>query len=294
MKKYIIFTLTLSFIIIYLFYNSKETILITKENIDLFINTLLPTLFPYMILVLLFINYKCHLILSYLLQYISIPLFNISGKSFSIILIGLIGGYPLLALLGKEIINEENKDEINKIIPLFSFPSLSFLYNIIFNNIKINFFIIFLVSSFIILFISKDNKKKKYLSLKDISIELNSNISFLNTFSKVIIKVLNNLGLIFSNLLLFSLFITLFNFKNEKINYVFLGLFEFSRSSIYISNNINNILDINILCLILLFGGLSVIFQIITIYSESLLSFKKYFKYRLILIIITLILLNIY
>ena len=294
MKKYIFLTFILSFIIFYLFYNSKETILITKDNINLFINTLLPTLFPYMILVLLFINYKCHLILSFLLQYISIPLFNISGKSFSIILIGLIGGYPLLALLGKEIINEENKDEINKIIPLFSFPSLSFLYNIIYNNIKINYFIIFLLSSFIILFLFKDHKKKKYLTIKDISIELNSKISFLNTFSKVIIKVLNNLGLIFSNLLFFSLFVTLFKFNNEKINYMFLGLFEFSRSSIYLSKNISNVFDINILCVILLFGGLSVIFQIFTIYSESLLSFKKYLKYRVILLIFTLLLLNIY
>ena len=294
MKKYIFLTIILSFIIFYLFYNSKETILITKDNINLFINTLLPTLFPYMILVLLFINYKCHLILSFLLQYISIPLFNISGKSFSIILIGLIGGYPLLALLGKEIINEENKDEINKIIPLFSFPSLSFLYNIIFHNIKINYFIIFLLISFIILFIFKDHKKKKYLSIKDISIELNSKINFLNTFSKVIIKVLNNLGLIFSNLLFFSLFVTLFKFNNEKINYMFLGLFEFSRSSIYLSKNISNVFDINILCVILLFGGLSVIFQIFTIYNESLLSFKKYLKYRVILLIFTLLLLNIY
>lgn len=294
MKKYIFLTFILSFIIIYLFYNSKETILITKDNINLFINTLLPTLFPYMILVLLFINYKCHLILSYFLQYISIPLFNISGKSFSIILIGLIGGYPLVALLGKEIINEENKDEINKIIPLFSFPSLSFLYNIIYNNIKINYFIIFLLSSFIILFLFKDHKKKKYLSIKDISNELNSNINFLNIFSKVIIKVLNNLGLIFSNLLFFSLFVTLFNFNNEKINYMFLGLFEFSRSSIYLSNNISNVFDINILCIILLFGGLSVIFQIFTIYNESILSFKKYLKYRVILLIFTLLLLNIY
>ena len=294
MKKYIFLTFILSFIIFYLFYNSKETILITKDNINLFINKLLPTLFPYMILVLLFINYKCHLILSFLLQYISIPLFNISGKSFSIILIGLIGGYPLLALLGKEIINEENKDEINKIIPLFSFPSLSFLYNIIYNNIKINYFIIFLLSSFIILFLFKDHKKKKYLTIKDISIELNSKISFLNTFSNVIIKVLNNLGLIFSNLLFFSLFVTLFKFNNEKINYMFLGLFEFSRSSIYLSKNISNVFDINILCVILLFGGLSVIFQIFTIYSESLLSFKKYLKYRVILLIFTLLLLNIY
>ena len=294
MKKYILLTFILSSIIIYLFYNSKETILITKDNINLFINTLLPTLFPYMILVLLFINYKCHLLLSYLLQYISIPLFNISGKTFSIILIGLMGGYPLLALLGKEIINEENKDEINKIVPLFSFPSLSFLYNIIYNNIKINFFIIFLISSFIILFLFKNNKKKKYLSIKDISIELNSNLSFLNIFSKVIIKVLNNLGIIFSNLLFFSLFITLFKFQDEKINYTFLGIFEFSRSSIYLSNNISNIFDINILCIILLSGGLSVIFQIFTIYNESLLSFKKYLKYRVILLIFTLLLLNIY
>ena len=68
------------------------------------------------------------------------------------------------------------------------------------------------------MFLSKDHKKKKYLTIKDISFELNSNISFLNTFSKVIIKVLSNLGLIFSNLLFFSLFITLFNFKNEKIS----------------------------------------------------------------------------
>ena len=66
MKKYIFITFLLSSFIIYSFYKTNETINITKDNINLFLNTLLPNIFPYMIICLLFINLKCHLILSYL------------------------------------------------------------------------------------------------------------------------------------------------------------------------------------------------------------------------------------
>ena len=294
MKKYIFITFLLSSFIIYSFYKTNETINITKDNINLFLNTLLPNIFPYMIICLLFINLKCHLILSYLLQYISIPIFNISGKTFSTILISLISGYPLLALLGNEIINEENKDEINLIIPLFSFPSFSFLYNIIHKNINFNFYLFFIINSLIILLFFKDNKKKKYLTKIDISNEFKNTINYLKIFKNVIIKTLNNLGIIFSNLLFFSLFKIIFNFKNEKLNYIFLGLFEFSKSSIYLSNNISNKIDLTILCIIMLMGGLSVIFQIYSIYNNSLLNFKKYLKYRLITIFLNVLLLNIY
>ena len=287
MKKYFMLTFILFTLIIYFFYNSKETILITKDNINLFFNVLLPTLFPYMILVLLFVNYKCHLIIAYLIQYISIPLFKISGKSFSIVLLGILGGYPLISLLGKEIINEDNKKELNKLIPLFSFPSLSFLLNIINVNSKINFLLFYLLSSFIILFMFKDNKQIKYISLHDISKEFTTNNNYISIFSKTLFKSLSTLSLIFSNLLFFSLFKTLFKFNNEKINNIFLGLFEFSRSSIYLSNNINSSLDIIILGSLLLFGGLNILMQIYIIYNDShLLNFRVFIKYRMLLVII--------
>jgi len=287
MKKYFILTFTLLILILYFFYNSKEAIFITKENIDLFLNILLPNLFPYMILVLLFINYKCHLIIAYLIQYISIPFFKISGKSFSIILIGILGGYPLIALLAKEIINKKNEKELNKLVPLFSYPSLSFLLNVIDINCNINFLFFYLISSILILFIFRDNERKEYISYQDLKKDFkNTDISFIQTFSKTLFKSLNNLGLIFSNLLFFSLFKTLFNFKNEKINYLYLSLFEFSKSSIYFSNNLQSNYDVILLGIMLLLGGLNIIMQIFIIYNNSILKFKVYVKYRLLLMLI--------
>lgn len=289
MKKYLLITVILSFFIFFCFISSKETILITKDNINIFINTLLPTLFPYMLILLLFINYKCHLLLAYLIQYISIPLFNVSGKSFSILLIGIIGGYPLLAILSKEIIDKNNKDELNKIVPLFSYPSLSFLLNII--GIKVNpiFIIIFILSSFFLLFLFKDNNKKEYLSIHDINNELKDNNNLINSLSKSIKTSINNLTIIFSNLVFFSLFKIFFKFNNNKINYILLSFFDFSKSSIYLVNEVNNIVDIIILCTILLFGGLNIISQIYIIYSNSLLNIKKYIIYRLYYILITIL-----
>ena len=289
MKKYLLITVILSFFIFFCFISSKEAILITKDNINIFINTLLPTLFPYMLILLLFINYKCHLLLAYLIQYISIPLFNVSGKSFSILLIGIIGGYPLLAILSKEIIDRNNKDELNKIVPLFSYPSLSFLLNII--GIKVNpiFIIIFILSSLFLLFLFKDNNKKEYLSIHDINNELKDNNNLINSLSKSIKTSINNLTIIFSNLVFFSLFKIFFKFNNNKINYILLSFFDFSKSSIYLVNEVNNIIDIIILCTILLFGGLNIISQIYIIYSNSLLNIKKYIIYRLYYILITIL-----
>lgn len=295
MKKDFILTFLLFFIIIYFFYNSKEAILITKENIQLFMNVLLPSLFPYMILVLLFVNLKCHLIIAYLVQYLSIPLFNISGKSFSILLIGILGGYPLIALLAKEIINEQNKRELNKLVPLFSYPSLSFLLNVIGINSNFNFLYFYLIASFFILIIFRTKEKKEYIGFIELSNEFKNNkISYFSTFSNTIFKSLNNLGLIFSNLLFFSLFKTLFTFHNEKVNYIFLSIFEFSKSSIYLSQNINNIYDIITLGIILLFGGINILMQIFLIYNNSLLKFKEFIKYRILLIILIVLLIYIY
>ena len=289
MKKYLLITVILSFFIFFCFISSKEAILITKDNINIFINTLLPTLFPYMLILLLFINYKCHLLLAYLIQYISIPLFNVSGKSFSILLIGIIGGYPLLAILSKEIIDRNNKDELNKIVPLFSYPSLSFLLNII--GIKVNpiFIIIYILSSLFLLFLFKDNNKKEYLSIHDINNELKDNNNLINSLSKSIKTSINNLTIIFSNLVFFSLFKIFFKINNKKINYILLSFFDFSKSSIYLVNEVNNIIDIIILCTILLFGGLNIISQIYIIYSNSLLNIKKYIIYRLYYILITIL-----
>lgn len=293
MKKHLIITFILSFFIFYLFINSKEAYLITNENINLFLNTLLPNLFPYMLLVLLFISFNCHLILAYLVQYISIPLFNISGKAFSILLIGIIGGYPLLAILAKEIINKDNEKELNKLVPLFSFPSLAFLNNIIKPNIGFNPIFSLLIISFLLLLIFKDKEKKEYLNYNSLKYSLKDNLSF-NCFTNSIFKVLTNLGLIFSNLLFFSLFKVLLTFNNEKINYFALSFFEFSKSSIYFSLNINNKIDYILLTYSLLFGGLSILMQIYTIYNGSLLSIKTYLKYRLYLIIIILLFIYIY
>lgn len=276
-----------------LFIHSNDTILITKENINIFLNVLLPNLFPYMLFVILFVNLKCHLLLAYIIQYISIPLFNISGKSMSIVLISIIGGYPLLALLAKEIINEENKDELNKLVPLFSFPSFAFLLNIIYKNISINLLLIFLIFSSIILFIFKDTKKKDYLKYIDIKNELYYKPDFILILNKTFKKALLNLGIIFSNVLFFSLFKVVFSFNNDYLNNFLLGLLEFSKSSIYFSNNKDSI-SILLLSFILLFGGLSVNFQILGIYDNVLLKIKKYYKYRFLLIILILLFIYIY
>lgn len=293
MKKYFIITVIFSITILALFIHSYETILITKENINIFFNTLLPSLFPYMIFVILFVNFKCHLILAYIIQYISLPLFNISGKSMSIVLISIIGGYPLLAILAKEIVNEDNKDELNILIPLFSFPSFAFFFNIIFNNIRINLFIVFLFISFIILLIFKDKKKKEYININDIKNEYKNKFDFIKVFNNSFKKALLNLGIIFSNLLFFSLFKVVLNIQNETINNFIIGLLEFSKSSIYFSLR-KDIISILCLSFLLLFGGLSVNFQILNAYDNSLLKIKKYYKYRMLLIILVLLFIYIY
>ncbi len=286
MKKYYLITFILSIIIISFFINSNEAILITKENIGIFFNSLLPSLFPYIVLVLLFIYFKCHLIIAYFLQYISIPIFGISGKSLSIIIIGIIGGYPLIALLGNEIIDNENKKEINKLIPLFSFPSFAFLNNIIKFKTNYNYLPLFIIASLIILLFSKENKKGKYITYQNLIFEFR-NLKFSFSFLKEIFeKAINNIIIIFASLLFFSLFKIFLNFKNEQINYLLLGLFEFSSSSIKFADAISSHFSLVLEAIILLFGGLSINLQILSFYSNSLLKYKTYIKYRLLLILI--------
>lgn len=286
MFKKLCLVVLLGFIITLVFINYQEAFTITSQSVDLILITLLPTLFPFMLLLYLFIDLGGFYLIGYLLQFITIPLFNLSGLQASIILGGILGGYPMPAVITEEIIFEEQEiKKANITMALFSFPSLAFLLNVVIKNNVTDvstLFLSFYGTAFFILFFSSLKKEKvNYMSTKQLQLILFNhfnNYSFSSSLKKSIKKGLLNIGIIFGNIVLFSLILIFIN------NPFILGFFEFSSSSIRISKNINSPLDYFSLLAILLWGGLSVLMQYLTILSPKKFKSKIFLKYKLLLI----------
>ena len=142
MKKHnIIITILFSIFIFYSLINIKETNESTFYILINFSKTILPALLPFLILNQLLIKLGIVDILAYFFQFISYPLFKISGKGASIIIIGLLNGFPSSAIFTSLMLIDKQieKEEAQRIINSIFFPSVSFLFAIISSKLKNNY-----------------------------------------------------------------------------------------------------------------------------------------------------------
>ncbi len=295
MKKNIIILILFYILIILMFINSNEVMLVTKNNIDLLLNSLIPSLFPYMIIMTLICELGGLDILGFFLQFIFSKLFRIKGKTASLIIAGCISGYPLPAVMlsNQAYISEEEQ----QVISIFVFPSLAFLINQIFPRLSNNYFSLrlifsFFLGAFILLILERFNKKEKveYISfstLKSILKIKYQNISFALLWKKCIINSLLNLCIISSNIIIFSLLGTFWR-QNSAFEVFFQGLLEFSSASIKLTN-ISSYWQYLMLVFVLLWGGVSIFMQNSALLANTNFSIKKYIIYRLKLILIVIL-----
>ena len=151
MKKYLILIGILTLTLILMFINSSSVLLNAKESINILLKSFLPSLFPYMVIITLINELGGLLILGYLLQYIFKPIFNVNAKESSLIIAGIISGYPLPSVLLSKQNCITRKEQ--SIISIFVFPSFAFLLSHIFPNIgdkSIYLLITFILGSFFV------------------------------------------------------------------------------------------------------------------------------------------------
>ncbi|MCD7809144.1 MAG: hypothetical protein LUH02_07360, partial [Erysipelotrichaceae bacterium] len=138
------FTLCLVlFTTVFSFMHMDQIVQITMNVIYVVLNNLLPSLLPFMILISLCLSLGILPLVSYFIQFIFSPLFHLSPMMASIYFISFFCGYPTNAKVIKESyeLGYININELQHLLSICSFCSLSFIFVSLHLSYKISFMI---------------------------------------------------------------------------------------------------------------------------------------------------------
>lgn len=288
MKKFIFFIFTLLFITleIYLLFNAKEIVASFNKTLNICMYTLMPTMFASILFsqILIKLEFEKY-IPNFIINFFS-KLFNISKKEVIIFILSIISGYPNNA----KMLN--NNTNLNTIINYTSFVNPIFLIctvGIIYlKDIKI-ILIIFIshILANIILGILFRNKNKKLVFNEN----ENKDNSIFEIYFSSLKSTINSLVMIFSNILFFSILLSLLRNIlpfNNTINNFIIGIFEFS-NGIYLisSSNISIFLKGLFILIIITFGSFSIHMQMISVNEK--INYSKFLLFRILCISISIL-----
>ena len=288
-KKVLIFMLSSLFI--YLFISNLNIIIDSvNASLDIFINNIFVSLFPFFLLADILINYNYIYYLSKIFKF----------KYSYIILMSMISGLPSNAKYISNLLdnNQISTHDAEILLSITFFPNPMFVIGtvgtIMMNNTKLG--IILLINIYLsnlILYIYYYNK----LERKNITINTNQ-LAFPNLLKESILKNINTLLVILGTIVLFILLSNIiFNYikLNPLIQSIIASLLEMTSGIKKISIlSLNTNLKFILISTSLMFSGLSIITQALSILSDYKLNIKFILKNKLFLIIINLVLSLIY
>ena len=277
MNKIFNFTITILLIFITIIFIINPPLIIDSviNTTNIFIKSVFPSLFPFMILSYFLINYN----VLYYVSFIINKIFKIDINLISLILLSVLGGFPSNAkyisiYYENGLIDESDK---NKLISILYYPSIMFTLGTI-GSIYLNDYILGLkilisisLTNFILLF--------KFKFKKSNTSKMINKSSFANILSTSIKNSIDVLLIILGSMVIFTILI---NILNEYIN-INNNTLAVLNSILEMSSGIKNISDLylstNLKCLLislsLCFGGVSIHSQILSItdinYKEFLL-----------------------
>lgn len=232
---------------------------ISEEVISLIVFSIVPSLFPFIFLLNLFLTSN-----SLNVFYKNLSKTRLGRLVFKIILIilGILLGMPAFAILIDESIEKKiiNQQEGQQIINHFGFVSFPFLYGVIlpFFDLTQRILIISIIFGSAILFYLLNYAK---VEKQIVTLEITPS-SFSNSFFTSITKTIKSLTIIASTMLVFSLPLAWSsNIIKEPFVYFIGGLSEFSYSSVALAKLQDN-LSLMLLIFILSFSSLSVLTQV--------------------------------
>lgn len=297
-KESLIIISTLLFFFIFIFIYSKEVSQSIIFSISLWKDNLLPSLFPFLLVSELLIEYGfIDLISSFLGKYMVI-FFNLPKESSYAFFTSLFSGFPsgskyVKDLLEKKLLTEE---EANYLImfthysnPLFIVSTIGIL---LLNDIKYGYIILFshILSNILIAFIYK--KKKKIYNVYNKK-ELKEHANYLSMNNKIFITVLisaiwksfkillNMLGIIMFFLMITTIVNKLFYFP-PLLKATISGLLEMTQGVNYISKlNLSINIKSAIIGAMISFSGLSIHFQVKSIIETSKIKYKNFLIARI-------------
>ena len=291
-KIFIIIILVLFELLILL--NPKVLINSTKDALNLFINKLFISLFPFFVLNKILISYNIQDYLSKLKLNIFNKLLNINNNDLTIIILSMITGMPSNAEYIKDALSNNimNTKTAERILMISFFPSPVFVIIVVgylcFGSIKIGVVILIIIYlSNLLLGIITRNKYE----LSNNAYKFNNSINnkFMNILKKSITSSIDSLMIILGNIIIFSIILGIINYylNLNIINISILSsLLELTNAIKKVSIITNFNIKFSVTIFALMFSGLSVIFQASSILSEYNINFKKITIYKLIISII--------
>lgn len=307
-KKIIIpFIFVLFTILLIVFSNSNFEA--AKKGINLWLNSVLPSLLPFFIATELLSYTNIIYYLGKLLNNIMRPLFNVPGEGAFAFIMGIISGYPtgakIVANMKKD--NICTKEECERLIaftnnsgPLFIIGTVgtSLLYDTSIGFLLLFTHILACITVGIIFRFWKYNKNdsyKRYINIQKNRVTFNnlgdiigeSIKSATNTvvmiggfviLFSVINSMLNNSNFYQIIINFTSPFFNLIGIGNNFLQGIYTGFIELTNGVQYICNIPTKTISITIIiCAFLLgFGGISVMLQVLSITSKSNISIKPY------------------
>ena len=290
-----IFTIILLSIIIYILFK-YNSILNTSviDAVNLWITKVFPSLFIMFIINDIIINTNILNHLTKIINPIFNKIFNTTGNSSEVFLLSIFSGKPSSAFIIKEMLanNKITLESANKLISFTYFSNPLFLYNILnatFNKyITFKIILIHYLSNFIIgLFFRKTNyENNNYLKDNNIT---NRNIFLLlpNSIKKSINTLLMILGTITFYMIITNIIINIFNIP-PIFDILIKGILEITQSlNILNTLKITSIIKEIIALAIISFGGLSIHTQVISLISDTKISYKNFFIGRILHVLIS-------
>lgn len=278
-------------------------------SIDIWKNNLIPSLFPFMVISSILINYGVNYPISEIVKPFTNRL-NISDNSSYLIILSLFSGFPLSSkIIYDEYLNGGiNKEETDFLINFCFFANPLFIISTIgvtlLKDKKLGLIILLshYLSNFIIAYLTRNktkvnnkiNIRKSFYKMKN---KINKSDKFSNVLKQSILDAINVLLLLLGIITVFLIIINIFlNIINTNIlnKGIINGLVEMTSGINKISNiNIDLRLKLSLITMFLSFGGLSIHMQIVAVLEKYKLNYKRFLFLRILSSIISVLILNI-
>ena len=287
-------------LIVIIFLNNKIVATNIISGINLWTVKVFPSLFPMFVISDILINYGFVEIISKILAPITKRLFNVNGNGSYVFVMSLISGCPSSAYITKELLSQSKLScsDATKVLCFSFFANPLFLYNmlsLIFSTtLVIKIITIHYLSNIIIGIIFRNYKQKENV-LDEIIVTKKTTNEFGTILGNSISKAINTLLLILATIIFYIVIST------SIVEVVSLNSFQNSvlKGALEITQGLNSLVELDISitlkCIAAIsfisFGGFSIHTQIKSILSDTNISYKTFFKARILHVIVSVILL---
>ena len=286
---------------------SKSNIQAVKNSLSIWINNIIPSLFPFFIATELLNHTNIPQVLGNMFNRIMKPIFNVPGIGAYALIMGIISGYPVGAKIVTNFRKQNlcSKEEAERLITFTNNSGPLFILGTVGISLFLDSFIGILLlfthtlSCITVGFIFRFWKPKTKENRNTDTI--NHTVTFTTlgeVLSKSIISSINSIVLIGGFIVLFgiilsilqktyilnilkNIFIPCFNILNIKTDFIIpilTGILELTNGIVAVSSIPQKNLATNILIssFLLGFGGISIMLQVLSIISTSDISIKPY------------------